>query len=162
MYALVVFALCVDDVHGLFAVHQHATIAHLSAHLAIKWRVVEHQLKVSVLLLRNLAVAKYATFVLGIIVTHEVLFAFAQHNPIGIFHRSGISCTFFLLLHLHVKLGGVYLQPIFAADKLCKVERKAVSVEQTEGLRAVERGFSLGFQAVHLIVQHRDALFKCT
>ena len=109
MYALVVFALCVDDVHGLFAVHQYATVAHLSTHLTIERRVVEHQLKVSVLLLRNLAVAKYATFVLGIVVTHEVLFAFAQHNPIGIFHRSGISCTFFLLLHLHIKLGGVYL-----------------------------------------------------
>ena len=27
-------------------------------------------------------------------------------------------------------------------------------------MRAVERGFSLGFQAFHLIVQHRDALFK--
>ena len=100
------------------------------------------------------------TFVLGIIITHEGLFAFAQHHPIRILHGSSITSTFFLLLHLHIKLGGIYLQPILTTNKLCQVEREAVSVEQTECLCTVEHGFSLGFQALHLVVKHRNTLFE--
>ena len=55
---LVVLALGVDDFHGLVLAGQHALVAHLSAHLAVEGRLVEHQLIEGGLLLRHLAIAQ--------------------------------------------------------------------------------------------------------
>ena len=78
-----------------------------------------------------------------IVVTHELLFARTNLNPVAILYGSGITGTLLLLLHLCLKLLLVYRQTTLATDKFCQVERETIGIEKAESLCSVE--FCLAF-----------------
>ena len=160
VYRLSVLALCVSDCNGLVLADEHAGIAYLTAHLAVERRIVEHELEVCILLLCHLAIAQDVALVFGEVVAYELLFAFAQDNPVGVLNGGSVACAFLLLLHLGVELVCGNGESVLAADKLGEVEREAVCVEQTERLHAVELCLALLLQFVHSRVEHVDALLE--
>ena len=161
MDALVVFALGVEHFNRLIIVHQHTLIAYLAAHFAIEWGEIEHQLIESVLLLRHFAVAQNVGGVLGVIITHKRLFAFAHHFPVAIFHSCGVACTCFLLSHFFIEALFVNRESLFATDELGQVEGETVGIKQAEGLCAGQFGLSLCRKLVHIGVEQVDAFFQC-
>ena len=98
--------------------------------------------------------------VFGEVVANELLFAFAQDNPVGVLNSGSVACAFLLLLHLGVELVCSNGESVLAADELGEVEREAVCVEQTECLHAVELCLALLLQLVHSRVEHVDALLE--
>ena len=133
MYALVVLALGVDNLHGFIFRDEHAGVAHLTAHLAIEGRIVEHELIEGMLLLLHLAVAQDVAFVFGIIVADEVLLAWAQFGPVAVLHGGSVAGTLLLLLHFLVEALHVNGVAVLAADEFCEVERESVGIEKAEG-----------------------------
>ena len=160
VHALVVLALGVGDLDGLVLAHQHATVAYLTANLAIEGGVVEHQLVVGGLLLGHLAVAQDVAAVFGEVVAHKLLLALAQLHPVGVLDCGGIAGAGLLFLHLLGKLLLVDGVAMLAADELGEVERESVGVEQAEGLHAVEHGLAVGHQFVHGAIEQVDALVE--
>ena len=151
---LSVLALCVDNVDSFCLVYDYSAIANLSTHFAIERSIVEYQLKECIFLLRNLAIAQYVTFIFSIVIANELLFAFAQHNPVGVFHLGSIAGTLFLLLHLLVELILVDGVSIFATYQFGKVERESVCIKQAERLSSVELFLSLLLKFIHSLVEH--------
>ena len=96
--------------------------------------------------------------VFGIVVAHELLFALAQLGPVAVLNGGCVACALLLLLHFLVKLFLVNGQSVLTADKLGKVEREAVSVEQAERLGAVKLGLALFLNLVHCVVEHVDTV----
>ncbi len=162
MHTLVVLALGVDNVDGLVFADQHALVAHLATHLTIERSGIEHQLVEGVLLLLHLTVAQDVALVLSIVVTHKLLLALAQLNPVAILHCSGIAGTLFLLLHLHMELLLIDGVAMLTADELGQVEWEAISIEQTEGSLTVELCLFVGHQLVHGAIQQLYTLVECT
>ena len=138
VYALVVLTLGIDDGYRFGLADENTAVANLSAHLAIKWSGVEHKLVVCVFFLCHLSVAQYVTFVFGVVVAHEQLFALSQFYPVAVLHGCSVACTFLLLLHFLVELKSIDGKSVFTTDKLCEVKREAVGVEESECLHAVE------------------------
>ena len=82
VYALVILALCVYNLHCLVLAYEHAGVAHLASHLAVERCVVEHKFVECVLLLCNSAVAQYVAVMLGVVVAYKLLLALAQFCPV--------------------------------------------------------------------------------
>ena len=158
--ALVVLALGVEDVDGLFFIDEHPAVAYLSAHLSVERGVVEHELVVAALLLGDLSVAQDATFVLGVVVAYEGLFTLVQHGPVGVLDNGGVPSPLFLLLHLCIELLGIDRKAVLPTNQLGEIEGEAVGVEETEGLPTVEGGFLLGSESAHLVVEQSDSLLQ--
>ena len=160
MYRLVVLTLGVDDLDGLGLIADDATVTHLTTHLAIERRIVEHKFIELVLLLRHLAIAQDMTLIFSIVVAHELLLALSQFRPVRVLDGSGITGTLLLLLHLDIELGLVDCEAIFATDQFCQVEGEAVGVEETEGLNAIEFSLAISLQLLHSLVEQRDSLVE--
>ena len=160
MYALVVLALGVDDVDGLVLRYQGALVAHLATHLAVERRMVEHHLVECVLLLCDLAVAQDVALILGVVVTHELLFAILDLHPVTVLHGSGVAGACLLLGHLAVEALLVDGETVLAADQFGEVERETVGVEEAESLLAVELRLGVLLQFVHVAVEQLDALLQ--
>ena len=162
MYGLTVLALRVYDIDGLSLVADNSAVAYLTTHLAIEWSIVENQLVELVLLLGYLAVTDDVALIFSIIITYELLLALSQLYPVAVLYSSGVAGALLLLLHLYIELLLVNGKAVLSADKLSKVERESVSVEQTEGLNAIELGLALSLKLIHSLVKHADTLFECT
>ena len=158
--ALVVLALGVNNLHRLVFADDHTLIANLATHLTIERSVVEHQFVESVLLLCHLTIAQYVTFIFRVVVTNKLLLTSFELNPVAILNLCSVAGTLFLLLHLYVKLLLVNGEASLAADKLSKVEREAVGVEQTEGRSTIQNSLALSLELVHLPIQEVDATLQ--
>ena len=105
--------------------------------------------------------------VFGIVVADELLFgsgdAIATHiNPVAVLYLCGVACAFLLFLHLYVELLLVNGEAVLTTDKLSKVEREAVGVEEFESLYAVKFLASLALKFFHRIVYHANTLVEGT
>ena len=129
MYALVVLALCIDDIDSLLLADKDAAVAYLAAHLAIERCRVEDKLIVCLLLLCHLAVAEDVAVVLCVVISDKLLLAFRDYLPVSVLHGGGIACACLLLLHLHGEALLVDSISILTADELCEVKGESVSVE---------------------------------
>ena len=161
VHTLVVLTLGVDHLDGIQFVHKHTAVADLTTHLTVERCVVEHEFVERVLLLRHLAIAQDVASVFGIVVAHELLFAFGQLYPVGVLHSGGIAGAVLLLLHLYIELVDVHRQAVLAADKLGEVERETIGVEQAEGRCTIEDGLLVSLQLVHSAVEQVDAALQC-
>ena len=134
MNRLSVLSLGIDNFHGLVLRNEYTLVTDLSTHLTIEWCVIEYQFIESTLLLGHLTVAQNMAFIFGIVVAYELLFATLQFNPVTILHGSGITCAFFLFLHLNVEACLVNSKVILAADQFRQIEWESISIEQFESI----------------------------
>ena len=162
MYALTVLTLGVDDVDGLGLVADNTAITYLTTHLTIEWSIVEYQLIELVLLLSHLAVTHDVALIFSIVVAHELLLTLGKLYPVAVLNSSRVTGALLLLLHLYIELLLVNGEAVLTTDKLCKVERESVGVEQTECLNTIQLGLALSLQLTHSVVQHTDTLLKST
>ena len=109
----------------------------------------------------HLAVAQDMALVLSVVVAYELLLALTKYHPVAILYSRSIACTVFLLLHLGIKLSLVNSKAILTADKLGKVERETISVEQAECLNTVELCLVLLLKLFHCRRKEVDTLLKC-
>ena len=158
--ALVVLPLGVDNLDGLILANEYTLVANLSTHLTIEWSVVEYQLIERVLLLSHLAVAQDVALIFCIVVTYEVLVAFLQDFPVAVFYGSSIAGTLFLLLHLLVEACSIYGVTILTADKLCKVERETIGIEEAECAYAIKLSLAMSLEFVHIAIEEVDTLLQ--
>ena len=149
--ALVVLSLRIHNVDGLVFAYQDSLVANLSTHLAIEWRMVQHQFKESILLLGNLSVTQNVAFVFGVVVADKLLFALAQYHPVAVFHSCSIAGTCLLLCHFFLELPFVYTEAVFATNQFSQIEWETVGIEQAERLFPAEFGLSLRFHFVHCV-----------
>ena len=122
--------------------------------------MVEHHLVECVLLLCDLAVAQDVALILGVVVTHELLFAILDLHPVTVLHGSGVAGACLLLVHLAVEALLVDGETVLAADQFGEVERETVGVEEAESLLAVELRLGVLLQFVHVAVEQLDALLQ--
>ena len=161
MYALVVFALGIDDVDGLILVAEYTAVTYLSTHLTIEWCGVEHELIELVLLLGDLAIAQDVTVVFGVVVAHELLFTSLKLRPVAVLNGSGIAGTLLLLLHLDVELFLVNGKAILTTDEFCEVEGETVGIEQAESLNTIQLVLALSLEICHSLVKQGNTLVEC-
>ena len=147
MHGLAVLTLRVDNLDGLVLRDEHALVTHLTTHLAVERRVVEHQFIELVLLLRHLPVSQDVAGIFGVVIANEHLLIgpisligpigpispINNLHPVAILDGRGVPRALLLFLHLGVKRVLVDSKAVLAADKLRQVERETVGVEQTEG-----------------------------
>ena len=98
------------------------------------------------------------TFVFGIVVAHELLFARTHLHPVAVLHGGGVARTLLLLLHLGLKLLLVNLDAALTTDKLRQVERESVGVEEAESLRSVEHRLAFSLHGVDGVAEHIDTV----
>ena len=70
------------------------------------------------------------------VVAHELLFAFAEHYPVGCFDGGGVARALFLSLHVTVEGFVVEGHALLFEDELGEVEGEAVGVVEREGFVA--------------------------
>ena len=161
MYALVVFALGIDDVDGLVLVAEYTAITNLSTHLTIEWCGVEHELVELVLLLGDLAITQDVAVVFGVVVAYELLFTSLQLRPVAVLDGSGITGTLLLLLHLDVELILIDGEAILATDEFREVEGETVGIEHTESLNTIQLVLALSLEICHSFIEQGDTFIEC-
>ena len=163
VYGEVVLALGVDDLDCFaFAEDEHTLVAHLSAHFAVEWCLFEHDLVEGLVLLLDAAVAQYFGLGFEEIVAHKVGGACMEFHPVAVLDGSSVACTFLLSLHIYLEALLVDGQRIFACDEFGEVEWESESVEEREGILAVNHGVSAGLGVGHDVLKTLDATCQGT
>ena len=161
MDALVVLTLGINDIDRLILVDKHTLIAYLSTHLTIEWGIIEYNLIETILLLCHLTITENMTFVLCIIVTNELLFAFTYNLPVTILNNSSIASTCFLLFHLFIELLLINGITILTTDKFGQVEWETICIKQAEGFLTIKFGLAMCLQFIHCTIEQCDTLIQC-
>ena len=162
MDTLIVFTLSIDDIDGLILANKYTLVANLATHLSIEWCVVKNKLVETILLLCHFTITEDVTFILGIVVTNELLFAFTQHFPVTILNDSSITGTRFLLCHFLIELLFINSIAILSTDKFCQIEWETIGVKQTESLFTIQLGLTVCLQFIHSTTQQANTLIQST
>ena len=158
----VVFLLGINDVDGFKFADQHTGVTHLTTAFCIERSVAQNDLIQGLVLLFYLTVAQDAGFIFSIVVTDESGFTFFQGNPVACFYGSGVTCTFFLLLHFCLETFHIGCQAVFTQNQFSQVERESECIIQRKGIYTADfcLAGSLGF--VHGLFEQTDTGFQCT
>ena len=147
----------INNTNGFVFGSQGAGVAHLTAHFGVERGLVQHDLKVFLLLGDHLAEAQDVTFTgeFGVADKLGGLFALVHHHPVAVGFFGGFARAVFLLFEVSLEAVHIHVDALFGGHQLGKVDREAEGVEQFEGEVAVN---VLILMLFHITLETFDAL----